>query len=220
MRKYLILILLVFICACGSTQQLPDLKDTAFRNFESYKTNFLNGREGVSEPHFNKAKQALSDGNDLYLLAKIYLTKYALHTAVLEDFDNSEFVRINQLQPSESNFAYYNFLNGNFAAAEDNLLPSNYRGFIKAARDKDLAKAVGEIKSISDPLSRLIASGILVKYMSYDEKILQSAINTSAGNGWRRPLWAYLTKLHKYYLDSGETVKAKSTKERLDLLKK
>jgi hypothetical protein len=36
----------------------------------------------------------------------------------------------------------------------------------------------------------------------------------------RRPLWAYLTKLQKYYLDSGETTKAKSIKERLDLLKK
>jgi len=220
MRKYLILILLVFICACGSTQQLPDRKDVAFRNFESYKTNFLNGKESVFEPHFNKAKQALSDGNDLYLLARIYLTKYALHTAALEEFDDSEFIHINNLQPNESNLAYYNFLKGNFAAAEDNLLPSNYRGFIKAARDKDLAKAVGEIKSISDPLSRLIASGILVKYLSYDENILQSAVNTAAENGWRRPLWAYLTKLQKYYLDSGETVKAKSIKERLDLLKK
>ena len=220
MRKYLILILLVFICACGSTQQLPDRKDVAFRNFESYKTNFLNGKEGVSEPHFNKAKQALSDGNDLYLLAKIYLTKYALHTAALEDFDDSEFVRINKLQPSESNFAYYNFLKGNFAAAEDNLLPSNYSGFIKAARDKDLAKAVGEIRSIGDPLSRLIACGILVKYISYDANILQSAVNTSAENGWRRPLLAYLTKLQKHYLDSGETIKAKDIRERLDLLKK
>lgn len=220
MKKYLILVLMVFICACGSTQQLPDWKDVAFRNFENYKTNFLNGKEGASEPHFNKAKQALSDGNDLNLLAKIYLTKDALHTAALEEFDDSEFIHINNLQPNESNFAYYSFLKGSFAAVKDNLLPSNYSGFIKAARSKDMAKAAGEIKSISDPLSRLIACGILVKYLSYDEKILQSAINTSAENGWRRPLWAYLTKLQKYYLDRGETVKAKGIKERLDLLKK
>jgi hypothetical protein len=220
MRKYLILILLVFICACGLTQQLPDRKDTAFRNFENYKTNFLNGKEGVSEPHFNKAKQALSDGNDLNLLAKIYLTKYALHTAALEDFDDSEFVRINKLQPIASNFAYYNFLKGNFTAVEDNLLPSNYSGFIKIARNKDLAKAVQEIPSLDDPLSRLIACGIWVKYLPYDENVLQTAIDVSADNGWKRPLWAYLTKLQKYYLDRGETAKAENIKERLEVLKK
>jgi hypothetical protein len=220
MRKYLILVLLAFLCACGSTQRLPDWKDAAFRNFENYKTNFLNGKEGVSEPHFYKSKQALSDGNDLNLLARIYLTKYALHTAALEDFDDSDFLRINNLQPNESNFAYYNFLKGSFAAVKDNLLPSNYSGFIKAARDKNLAKAVGEINSINDPLSRLIACGILVKYISYDANILQSAVNTSAENGWRRPLLAYLTKLQKHYLDSGETIKAKDIRERLDLLKK
>ncbi len=219
MRKYLILALIVFICACGSRQQIPDWKETAFRNFENYKKNFLNGKEGVSEPHFVKAKQALSDGNDLNLLAKIYLTKYALHTAVLEDFDDSEFIRINKLESSNSNFAYYNFLKGNFTAVEDNFLPSSYSGILKIARDKDLTRAVGEINSISDPISRLIACGVWVKHFSYDENILQMAINTSAENGWKRPLWAYLSKLQKYYLDRGETAKAQNINKRLDILK-
>jgi hypothetical protein len=220
MKKYLILVLMVFIYACGSTQQIPDWKGTAFRNFENYKKNFFNGKEGVSEPHFIKAKQALSDGNDLNLLARLYLTKYALHTAALEDFDNSEFVNINKLQPNSSNVAYYNFLKGNFTAVEDNLLPSSYRGILKTARNKDLIKAVGEINSISDPVSRLIACGVWVKYFSYDENVLQSAINTSAENGWKRPLLAYLTKLQKYYLERGQTAKAKIVNDRLDVLKK
>jgi len=220
MKKYLILVLMAFVYACGSTQQFPDWKDTAFRNFENYKKNFLNGKEGVSEPHFVKAKQALSDGNDLNLLARLYLTKYALHTAVLENFDDSEFVNINKLQPNTANVAYYNFLKGNFAAVEVNLLPPGYSGILRIAGNKDLTKAVGEIKSISDPVSRLIACGVWVKYFSYDENILQSAINTSAENGWKRPLLAYLTKLQKYYLDHGQTAKAKDINDRLDVLKK
>lgn len=220
MKKYLILVLMVFVYACGSTQQFPDWKDKAFRNFENYKKNFLNGKEGVSEPHFVKAKQALSDGNDLNLLARLYLTKCALHTAVLENFDDSEFVSINKLQPNASNVAYYNFLKGNFAAVEDHLLPPSYSGILRIARNKDLTKAVGEINSISDPVSRLIACGVWVKYFSYDENILQSAINASAENGWKRPLLAYLTKLQKYYLDRGQTAQAKNINERLDVLKK
>jgi hypothetical protein len=69
-------------------------------------------------------------------------------------------------------------------------------------------------------LSRLIACGIWVKYLSYDENILQLAIDTAAQHGWRRPLWSYLTTLQKYYLDHREITKAESIKERMELLKK
>jgi hypothetical protein len=221
MRKILIAAIVIFICSCGSnSKQVVDWKGDAFRQLENYKVNFLAGKEDASEPHFDKARKAVSGGNDLNFLARIYLNKYALHTAALEDFDDSEFVRINKLHPIASNLAYYNFLKGNFAAVDDNLLPSQYSSFIKLARNKDLAKAIQEIPSIDDPLSRLIACGIWVKYLSYDENILQIAINVSADNGWKRPLWAYLTKLQKYYLDRGETAKADSIKERLELLKK
>jgi len=221
MRKILTVVIVIFICSCGLNQKhIPEWKDTFFRQLENYKVNFLAGKEDVSEPHFDKARKAVSGGNDLNFLARIYLNKYALHTAALEDFDNNEFVRINKLHPIASNYAYYNYLKGNFATVDDNLLPSQYSSFIKLARNKDLAKAVQEIPSIDDPLSRLIACGIWVKYLPYDENILQIAINTSSDNGWKRPLWAYLIKLQKYYFDRGETAKAESIKERLELLKK
>jgi hypothetical protein len=221
MRKILFILLLVFFCACGSSSnQIPQWKDTASTQLENYKKNFLMDKEDATEPHFAKAKKAVAGSNDLNLLAIAYLTKYALHTAALEDFDDSEFIRINKLHPMASNFAYYNFLKGKFTAVEDSLLPSNYSSFIKIAKNKDLAKALQEIPSIDDPLSRLIACGIWVKYLPYDENILQIAVNTSADNGWKRPLWAYLTKLQKYYLDRQETAKAESIKERLELLEK
>ena len=221
MRKILTVAIVIFICSCGvNSKQVPDWKDAAFRQLENYKVNFLTGKEDASEPHFDKARKAISGGNDLNFLARIYLNKYALHTAALEDFDDSEFVRINKLHPIASNLAYYNFLKGNFAAVEDNLLPSQYSSFIKLARNKDLAKAVQEVPSIDDPLSRLITCGIWVKYLPYDENILQTAINASSDNGWKRPLWAYLTKLQKYYSDRGEATKAENIKERLELLKK
>jgi hypothetical protein len=221
MRKILTVAIVIFICSCGvNSKQIPDWKDVAFRQLENYKVNFLTGKEDASEPHFDKARKAIAGGNDLNLLARIYLNNYALHTAALEDFDDSEFIRINKLHSIASNLAYYNFLKGNFAAIEDNLLPSQYSSIIKLARNKDLTKAIQEIPSIDDPLSRLITCGIWVKYLTYDENILQIAVNTSADNGWERPLWAYLTKLQKYYLDRGETAKAESIKERLELLKK
>jgi hypothetical protein len=220
-RKILTVAIVIFICSCGLNQKhIPEWKDASFRQLENYKVNFLTGKENVSEPHFDKARKAVSGNNDLNFLARIYLNKYALHTAALEDFDDSEFVRINKLHPIASNFAYYNFLKGNITAIEDNLLPSQYSSFIQLVRNKDLAKALQEIPSIDDPLSRLIACGIWVKYLPYDENILQIAINASADNGWKRPLRAYLNKLQKHYLDRGEATKAENIEVRLELLKK
>ncbi len=219
MRKILFVLICFVICACGS-KQIPEWKDTSSRQLESYKYYFLTDKETSSEPHFVKAKKAIARSNDLNLLGTAYLTKYALHVSIFEDFDDSDFLRINKLQPNAKNFSYYNFIKGNFHEVNSYFLPAHYSKLLKPAQEKDLATAIREITAIDDPLSRLVACGVLVKYLPYDDNILQIAISTSADNGWGRPLFAYLIKLQKYYLDQKETVKAESIKERLELLKK
>jgi hypothetical protein len=219
MRKLLLITLLIFISACSS-QPIVQWKDTSSRQLENYKINFLTDKEDATEPHFAKTKKAISSSNDLNLLAVAYLTKYALHTAALEDFDDSDFIRIDKLQPNTANRAYYNFLKGNFAAIDSGKLQSNYSKILPLITNKDLPAAAREIASISDPLSQLIACGVWIKYVSVDESILQLAIDTAAKDGWRRPLWAYLNKLQSFYEDHKESAKAQNIKERLDLLKK
>jgi hypothetical protein len=219
MRKLPFILILFLICACGS-KQIPEWKDTSARQLENYKYYFLTDRESASEPHFVKAKKAIARSNDLNILGTAYLTKYALYVSIIENFDDTDFLRINKLQPNAKNFSYYNFIKGNFHAADYNLLPAHYSKLLKPAQGKDLATAVKEISSIDDPLSRLVACGVWVKYLPYDDNILQIAINTAADNGWGKPLFAYLTKLQQYYLDHHETVKAEDIKGRLELLKK
>ena len=219
MRKILFIVILFLICACGS-KQIPEWKDTSARQLESYKYYFLTDKESTSEPHFVKAKKAIAISNDLNLLGTVYLTRYALYVSIVENFDDTDFLRINKLQPNAKNFSYYNFIKGYFLAADYYLLPAHYSKLLKPAQDKDLATAVREISSIDDPLSRLVACGVWVKYLPYDENILQIAINTAADNGWGRPLFAYLTKLQQFYIDHHEIVKSESIKERLELLKK
>jgi hypothetical protein len=220
MRKWPLILILFLICACGSKQQVPEWKDTSARQLESYKYSFLTDRESSSEPHFLKAKKSIARSNDLNLLGTAYLTRYALYVSIFEDFDDADFLRINKLQPNAKNFAYYNFIKGNFHAVDYHLLPLHYSKLIKPAQDKDLTIAVREIGIIDDPLSRLVACGVWVKYLPYDDNLLQIAINTAAENGWGRPLFAYLNKLQQYYLDHNETVKGAAIKDRLELLKK
>ena len=220
MKKMLPLMVVLFICACGSLMPVPDWKDKAGRYLEEYKTSFLAGRELSAEPHFAKATREITAGNNMRLLAIAYLTKYALHAASLEHFDDSEFLKIERLEPDAADMAYCLFLQGNFAAVDANLLPARYAGLLKAAARRDAALAAHEISAIGDPLSRLVAAGVWVNHMPYDETILQTAIDTASANGWRRPLWAYMEKLHAYYLEGGDKSKAQTVKNRIELLKK
>lgn len=220
MKKLLSLILALLICACGAAMPVPAWKDHAYRQLDDYKTSFLTGREESTEPHFVKAQREIAAGNDLSILTIAYLTKYSLHTASLESFDSSEFAKLYSLEPNAADMAYCHFLKGNFSAVDAKVLPSRYTGVLKAASGRDLTMAALEIAAIDDPLSRLIACGVWVSYLPSDETILRIGISTASANGWRRPLWAYLSKLQTYYLESGNQSKAGIIKERMELLKK
>jgi hypothetical protein len=219
MKKWPFIMIPFLICSCG-TNQVPEWKDASARQLENYKYSFLTDKESSTEPHFLKAKKAIARSNDLDLLGTAYLTNFAMHVSILEDFDDTDFLQINKLQPNAKNFAYYNFIKGNFQAADFSLLPSHYGKLLKPAQDKDLAAALKEISLMDDPVSRLVACGVWIKHLPFDDNFLMIAINTSAENGWSRPLFAYLNKLKQYYLDHNETAKAASIKERLELLKK
>lgn len=219
MKKISVITLFLIICACGS-KQIPEWKDTSSKQLESYKQYYLTNKESNSEPHFAKAKKAIARSNDLQLLGTAYLIKYALYASALENFDDTDFIRISKIHPDAHNFSYYNFISGNFSSVDNSLLPGHYGKLLKPAQNRDSSAAFREISSIEDPLSRLVACGVWVKYLPYDENILQIGINTSADNGWGKPLFAYLTKLQQYYIDHNEIVKAEIIKERLELLKK
>lgn len=220
MKKLLSSILVLLICACGASTPAPVWKENAYRQLDEYKTSFLTGKEASTEPHFVKARREISAGNDLNLLSVAYLTQYALHTASLEGFDSSDFAKLYRLEPNPADMAYCHFLKGNFSAVDARLLPSRYAGVLKAASANDLKMAARELAAIDDPLSRLIACGVWVRYLPASEEILQTGISTASTNGWQRPLWSYLGRLHEYYLEKGETNKAIAIKERLNLLKK
>ncbi|MFO7568211.1 MAG: hypothetical protein R6W75_00300 [Smithellaceae bacterium] len=219
MKKIILVISIALLCSCGSAQ-VPDWKDKGFRHLENYKDYFLSGREDVTEPHFLKARREIAASNDLNLLALAYLTKYALHAASLEDFDAADFAKLQRLEPNEANMAYCHFLKGNFSAIDARVLPARYAGVVKAALARDTSQAAREIPLIADPLSRLIACGVWVKYVRSDESILLVAVATASENGWRRPLWAYLAKLQSYYEERGEKARAEAVNERLQILKK
>jgi hypothetical protein len=221
MRKYLFLLFIfLLLSACGRSAPLPGWQENGYRQLENYKTYFLSGREDSSEPHFLKALREIAAGNDMNLLSLAYLTKYGLHAAALESFDTADFARLYRQAPIPANMAYCHFLKGNFTAVDPSLLSARYAGVLKVALAKDPVRAARELAAIDDPLSRLIACGVWVRYRPYDEHILQIALAAASDNGWKRPLWAYLDRLQNYYEAKGDTAQAGMIRDRLLLLKK
>ena len=48
------------------------------------------------------------------------------------------------------------------------------------------------VKAIAEPLSRLIAAGVLLRSGRASPEVLQLAADTASAQGWRRPLLAWL----------------------------
>jgi len=218
-----ILILLIFITSvfgCGGSKQIPDWINASFNNLENYKKNYLSGKDSIAELQFNKAIDEIKKSGNLEILGRAYLTKYALHVAVLESFDEREYLAIDALQPVLQNRTFYNFLKGSFDKIDEGLLPRQYEGVLKIIRKGKLEDAANEISKMEDPLSKLIAAGLLVQKYNYDEGMLKVAIDTASQNGWKKALLVYLEKLLLFYETKKEPEKAANIAQRIQLIKK
>lgn len=220
MRRIVCLIVFSFLLVgCGSSKPVPDWKEASFNLLDNYKKSCLNGKEGIAEVYFNKAVDEIKRSGDLDILARAYLTKYACQVAVLETFDDSEFLRIDAVEPILRNKNFYSFLKGAFDSIDENQLPQQYVGFLRAFKGGNKDEITHEISNMDNPLSKLIAIGLLVRKNNADETELTLAIDVASQNGWKKALLAYLAKLQSYYEMNNKPDKAAHVAERIQLLK-
>ncbi len=220
MKKFVYLLAFgILLFGCGS-KQIPDWLSVSFNQLENYKNNYLSGKDRIAELQFNKAVEEIRSSGNLEILGRAYLTKHAVQVAVLEVFDDTEYLKINALQPVLSNSNFHNFLKGSFDKVDESLLPGQYYGFLKALRKGNTEAISREISHMEDPLSKLIAVGLLVKMDNFGEMDLHYAIDTASRNGWKKAVLSYLNKLRAFYEKKGETEKAAATKRKIELLKK
>jgi len=66
------------------------------------------------------------------------------------------------------------------------LLPAPQRAAAAAGAD------AAALKAVADPLSQLVAAGVLFRAGRASPAVLQQAVDTASGQGWRRPLLAWL----------------------------
>lgn len=196
------------LTACGSTPPPPDWQMNAKGSAERAAEAWLSGNSKVEEVEFARARSEVARTGRPALVARLALTRCATRVAALvfEPCAGFEAVAADAA-PAEQ--AYARYLAGQATAQDAALLPPAHRSLV-GAQNADLS-------GIDDPLSRLIAAGVLLQRRAATPAVVAQAVDTASQRGWRRPLLAWLGVQLKQAQAAGRTDEAARIQRRIDL---
>ena len=183
--RRLCLLFAALLTACASGPPPPDWKLNAQGAIERAQDAYLSGNSAIEAVEFARARSEVTRTGRADLLARTELVRCATRVAslVLEPCLAYE-VLAQDAAPAEQ--AYASYLAGQVAPAQIPLLPAQHRALaLPGARGAAVA-------ALDDPLSRLVAAGVLMRRGQADPLTITTAIDTASSQGWRRPLLAWL----------------------------
>lgn len=184
-RAWLIAAVLTVLAACADKPRVPDWQINAHGALERYVQAALTGDARVESAEFERARHELESTGQPGMVARAELTRCAVRVASLSLDPCEGFERLRADAPAAER-AYADYLAGRIAPPDVALLPAQHRA---VALEQGDAAAV---KSIADPLSRLVAAGVLFRSGRASPEVLVLASDTASVQGWRRPLLAWL----------------------------
>jgi len=156
------LLTLAFLAGCSSGPVPPDWQSNAKSSLDSFQQSYLRGDTRVADIEFSRAKSELSSTGNPALVARAELLRCAARAASLE-FDNCpEFEKLRADAGAEE-LAYAEYLAGR-----------------------------GQRAASDDPMSRLVLLGVQFNSGKASPDTISAAIDIASGQGWRRPLLAWL----------------------------
>lgn len=202
-------VMVVALSACGSTPPPPDWQMNARGSVERAAEAWLSGNAKVEEVEFQRARGEVVRTGQPALVARLELTRCATRVAALVFEPCAGFAPLAQdAAPAEQ--AYARYLAGKAAAADAALLPAVHRPLVGTSG--------AEISGIGDPLSRLIAAGVLLQRGVASPAVVDVAVETASQRGWRRPLLAWLGVQLQQAQAAGRGDVAARIQRRIDLV--
>ena len=171
------------LVACSSTPPPPDWQMNAKSSAERAAEAWLSGNTKVEEVEFLRARGEVARTAQPALLARLELTRCATRVAALV-FEPCAGYEALAPDAAPAEQAYARYLAGQATAADAALLPPAHRGLVGTA-----PTSLGDIE---DPLSRLIAAGVLLQRGAASPAVVADAVETASQRGWRRPVLAWL----------------------------
>lgn len=213
----------VFVCAlaasmlaaCGGGPKVPDWKKDSINLIEKYKKAELKGEVQRAERYFEQALEAAGSAGKIGETAQLHLIRCATRQASLDYEPCTGYLDHAKFGVNPEDEAYYRFLTNQQDKLDTSKLPAQYRDF---ARISDPAKIVASLRSISDPLSRLIAASLATARKQTDDAILNLAAETASEQGWRKPLLVYLKLLENRATVRNDEFEAEKLRTRIKLV--
>lgn len=200
----------LLLAACGNKPRAPDWQMNAHDGLERYVKAYLGGKTRVEASEFERARDELESTGQPGLVARAELTRCAVRVASLVMDPCEGFERLRADSPAAER-AYADYLAGRIAPPDVPLLPPQHRAV--AAGQGDAAA----VQAIEDPLSRLIAAGVLFRTGRASPQVLTIAGDTASAQGWRRPLLAWLGVQAQRAEQAGATEEAQRLRRRMAL---
>lgn len=201
-------IAVLLLSACASGPKPPDWQVEAKGSMERSVAAYMEGNSRVEQAELERARSQLARTGRADLLATAELLHCASRVASLVFEPCAGFEKLRQDVPAPQR-AYADYLAGHVQAQDVALLPAPQR-----------AAAVGDagaLKSMTDPLSQLVAAGVLLQTGKASPAVIAQAIDTASAQGWRRPLLAWLGVQAQRAEQGGDLEEAARLRRRMDI---
>lgn len=215
---------LLMLSGCANTPPPASWQANTLSATETFTQAYLSGHQAMSQAALARARQELSQTGRGDLMARLELTQCALEVATLAPTTCPAYERL-AIDAQNSEKAYSAFLLGRWQDLRADDLPKQYRDFFAAASQvaqtsptANSAQQGSKLALIANPLSRLIAAGILQIRGQLGEVDVQAAVDTASLQGWRRALLAWLGLQLKSAQAQGEQDKAAQIQRRIALV--
>jgi hypothetical protein len=211
--------LTLLLGACSINPPPLDWQMNAQSAAERAVAAYLSGNARVESLEFERMRRETARTGDATLMARAELVRCATRVAslVFETCERFEVLRPAALMPER---AYADYLAGRVTAQNIALLPAQQQA---PARRLLAGGAVSEadvavLAAIADPLARLVAAGVWLQAGQGHPAVMVIAVDTASGQGWSRPLLAWLQVQASHAELGGDTAEVQRLRRRIELV--
>jgi len=202
------------VAACSSAPPV-EWQSNAKSALDRAVAAYLAGDTRVANVEFDLARRELARTGRADQVALAELTRCAVQVASL-DFGPCEGFEKLRLEANDAQRAYADYLANRLQPADAALLPDQHRASVAGGISGDAAASA--LRTIDDPLARLVATGVLFQGGRANPAAIALAVETSSAEGWRRPLLAWLGVQLALAEKAGDKIGAEQVRRRIALV--
>ncbi|WP_322400026.1 hypothetical protein [Massilia luteola] len=204
-KPLIMMIAAAALAGCASQPQPPAWQGDARSSLDGYTDDWLRGDSQAADAEFARARRASASTGRFDVVAQAELVRCGVRAAALA-YDCSGFAALaSDATPAQRAYAAY--LDGRWQGLDAALLPEQHRGVV----------ASGSLAGVADPLARLVAAGALLKAGRITPADIGTAVDTASGQGWRRPLLAWLGVQEQRARAAGDAAAVERIRRRIEL---